>query len=345
MKKKYLRLDSSQFVTGAFFFLIIFTGCSSAQLASSQDLPTASPNDSKAKFTPKPTEPPSDLVLSHDSFSDSGLHAGSAKDSPSAASAKHEVADDLRKLITEMSDKIQSLETKLSSMNDKMDAQKFNQSLAAHSNQGKLTEVAELATDNAGIPMEEAAPIPYDPEAGFTQDIAVQTFRKALIIFQGLKLPEATLAFSDFLEKYPDHPMAGAAQFYIAEAYMKQKEYKLALQEYQKILTTYDRSSHLSDTLKQMATAETILKRSEEAARHRQLLTSLFPLSPAASDVEVALETTPVVTPSPILTEVPVAIRSATPPPHSDSAMNVPPTAPLEDKSGNENNLRKPGVK
>ncbi len=186
-----------------------------------------------------------------------------------------------------MSEKIQSLETKLSSMNDKMDAQKFHHALQTHSNRGKLTEVAEIPSDNAGAFAEDPAPIPHDPEAGFTQDAAVQNFRKALIIFQGLKYPEATLAFSDFLEKYPDHAMAGAAQFYIAEAYTKQNEPKLALQEYQKLLTTYDRSSHVADTLKQMAAAEDILKRREEAARHRQLLTSLFPLSPAASELEI----------------------------------------------------------
>ena len=160
--------------------------------------------------------------------------------------------------------------------------------MQAHSNRGKMTEVPELPTDNAGALAEEPAPIPNDPEAGFTQDAAVQNFRKALIIFQGLKYPEATLAFSDFLEKYPDHAMAGAAQFYIAEAYTKQNEPKLALQEYQKLLTTYDRSSHVADTLKQMAAAEDTLKRREEAARHRQLLTSLFPLSPAASELEIA---------------------------------------------------------
>ena len=243
-----------------------------------------------------------------------------------------------------MSDKIQSLETKLSSMNDKMDSQKFNLALLTHPNQGKATEIAELASDNAGTPIQEAAVIPHDPEAGFTQDAAVQTFRKALIIFQGLKFPEATLAFSDFLEKYPDHAMAGAAQFYIAEAYMMQKEYKLALQEYHKILTTYDRSSHLSDALAQMAIAEDHVKRTEEAARHRQLLTSLFPLSPAASTFDTTPESAPMGTPPPLLTPAALetqaapaisAPQAALPPaeaksPTQPELTHAPPTAPLE---------------
>ena len=345
---------SFQFVTrafgatsmgAAFLFSGVFTGCSSPGLTPS---PQAMAESTAAR-------PPS------------LLHASSPK-----RESVHESAEDLRKLIAEMADKIQSLETKLSSMNDKMDTQKFNLALLTHPDQGKATEINGLASDNAGTPMEEVSPIPHDPEAGFTQDAPVQNFRKALITFQGLKFPEATLAFSDFLEKYPDHPMAGAAQFYIAETYMKQKEFKLALQEYQKILTTYDRCSHLSDTLAHMAAAETILKRSEDAARHRQLLTSLFPLSPAISESEIAPETAPTSEAPPVLNSrelkhldltppgltpvattpvatTPVALKpspvtSQTPMPpaqsdpvHSDPAQSEmitpPPTAPLADRS------------
>jgi outer membrane protein assembly factor BamD (BamD/ComL family) len=62
---------------------------------------------------------------------------------------------------------------------------------------------------------------------------------------------------------------------------LKQKEYKNAAAEYERVLTSYDRSPHIADTLKELAETEDQLKLTDRAARHRQLLTSLFPQSPA----------------------------------------------------------------
>jgi TolA-binding protein len=230
------------------------------------------------------------------------------------------MVNELKKLIGEMSDKIQSLETKLSSMNDKLDAQRFGDNLRGHLEEGRAVPVREIASDKVKQPVVRSIPVPNDPEAGFTLDEAVQNFRKALIIFQGMKYPEATLAFSDFLEKYPDHPLAGSAQFYISESYMRQKEYKLAIQEFNKVLTSYDRSHHVAETLKQLSLAEEVLKLNKDASHHRQLLTSLFPLSPAASDIELSPE--PAMAPA----------LSSTPPIEHLTPNNLiaPPTAPIE---------------
>lgn len=98
------------------------------------------------------------------------------------------------------------------------------------------------------------------------------------------------MAFSEFLEKAPDHPLAGSAQFYVGESYFKQKEYKLALQEYQRVLTSYDRSPVVADTLARMITTEEILKKQPEAEKHQHLLTSLFPNSPAARSLNPSHE-------------------------------------------------------
>jgi hypothetical protein len=49
------------------------------------------------------------------------------------------------------------------------------------------------------------------------------------------------------------------------------------------VLTSYDRSSHISHTLRRMAECEEQLKMTDAAARHRQQLSALFPQSPAMS--------------------------------------------------------------
>jgi hypothetical protein len=51
------------------------------------------------------------------------------------------------------------------------------------------------------------------------------------------------------------------------------------------VLTSYDRSPHISDTLRDLAATEDALGLREQAARHRQLLSSLFAQSPAATQL------------------------------------------------------------
>jgi tol-pal system protein YbgF len=222
--------------------------------------------------------------------------------------------DDAQSLLLQLNKRLDTLEAQIASMNDKLDANRFaldklttpkndkkNQTsadsndqsapdakdLSKNSNNSKTTlaPIINHPADSAGDLV--SAPISSkDPEAGFTTDEPIQTFRKAMILFQGQKYPEAVLAFSSFLEKYPDHPLAGSSQYYVGEAYMKQKEYKLAIQEFQRVLTSYDRSAHVADTLNKMAIAEENLKNHQEAAKHRQVLSSLFPQSPAASTLQ-----------------------------------------------------------
>ena len=124
---------------------------------------------------------------------------------------------------------------------------------------------------------------PGDPEMGFTNDSTIQEFRSAIILHKAGKYPEAVLAFSAFVENYPDHPLAGTAQFYVGDSYFRQKEYGLAVREFQRVLTTYDRSTHIAQTLREISDSEDALRKSDDAARHRQLLMSLFPHSPFAT--------------------------------------------------------------
>lgn len=56
------------------------------------------------------------------------------------------------------------------------------------------------------------------------------------------------------------------------------------------MLSTYDRSTHISDALQRLMITEESIKKSDQAAQHRQLLTSLFPQSPAALPSRINFE-------------------------------------------------------
>ncbi|OFZ83041.1 MAG: hypothetical protein A2603_03380 [Bdellovibrionales bacterium RIFOXYD1_FULL_55_31] len=208
--------------------------------------------------------------------------ATKAPSSNDSESVQNQIVE-LRLLLTTLTNKVEELEGKLSAVNGKIETSQSSTRVPEPvapkpTTVGIQPHPSERSGSNVSIP-----PSPHDPEAGFVNDEAVQSYRKAMILLQARKFSEAVLAFSSFLEEYPDHALAGSAQFHVGESYFRQKEYKLSLQEFKRVLTSYDRSTHVADTLRLMADAEDALNMREDAARHRQQLRSLFPQSPAAS--------------------------------------------------------------
>jgi TolA-binding protein len=183
--------------------------------------------------------------------------------------------------------RMEALEAKIAQLNEKLDAERLALDNFVNAHSPKMSGVPAQAAETVGTPV-SAAPLAAETESGFINDSAIQVYRKAEVLLISQRYPDAILAFSNFLEKFPDHPLAGSAQFHVGEAYFKQKEYRQADQEFQKVLTSYDRSPHISETLKLMADAEDRLNKSQDAARHRQQLTSLFANSPAAQNVAQA---------------------------------------------------------
>lgn len=213
-----------------------------------------------------------------------------------ADDAQHPGTDELRAQLSQLTTKVEELQGRMGSMSDKVDATQASFEIFM-SRQGKAPVPRADAKRNFGVSSHPAEGLgkaaaasvsESDPEAGFVNDDAVLLFRKASVLYQSRKYPEAVLSFASFVEKYPDHALAGSAQYYVASSYRKQKENKLALQEYERLLTSYDRSPKVADALRDMAGIEEELKMKDEAARHRQLLSSVYPQSPAAGRTETA---------------------------------------------------------
>ena len=129
--------------------------------------------------------------------------------------------------------RLDALEAKLAAMNDKLDATQhaLDNFLTAHS--PRMSGVTTPTSEAAGAPV--AATDENTP--GFVQDSAVQLFRKANILFESERYADANLAYANFLEKYPDHPLAGSAQFKIGEGYFSvARNTNRPVQEFQKVL-------------------------------------------------------------------------------------------------------------
>ena len=213
--------------------------------------------------------------------SDSDATAKAAAEASAQATAQAQNTE-LRSVIQSLNSRLESMEGKLSEVNQKLDA--VGRPPLFDPKSPKLTGVRSHPSDTAGDRVESRAS-DADPDIGFVNDDAVSSYRQAMVGFRAARYSDAVLAFSSFIEKFADHPLAGAAQYHLGEAYFRQNEYQLALQEFQRVLTSYDHSSHVADALREMALAADRLRRPQDAARYRQQLMSMFPQSPAAEAV------------------------------------------------------------
>jgi len=70
------------------------------------------------------------------------------------------------------------------------------------------------------------------PKAGGNPE---HEYAAALATFRSREHGQAVLDFIDFMAKYPKHPLAGNAQYWIGEAYWAQRDYRQALAEFEKV--------------------------------------------------------------------------------------------------------------
>jgi tol-pal system protein YbgF len=81
-------------------------------------------------------------------------------------------------------------------------------------------------------PTPGVTPVKQAPKAGGNPE---QEYAAALATFRSREHGQAVLDFIDFMAKYPKHPLAGNAQYWIGEAYWAQRDYRQALAEFEKV--------------------------------------------------------------------------------------------------------------
>lgn len=201
-----------------------------------------------------------------------------AQATPPTASTEEKDARirDLERTVSTMTAKVEELETQVRAKN----------------NPPTLRQNFDSPKIKAGSPPK---PEIYgsDPEKGFNNDSGVQSFRQGKALFDSDRYPEAILGFSSFLETFPRHPIADHAQYFLAESYFRQGEYRIAEQEFQKLIQTFERSSRLADSYAKLALCAQKMGNAADAERYRGQLDALFPSSPASRDLKRLWSSTP----------------------------------------------------
>ena len=91
----------------------------------------------------------------------------------------------------------------------------------------------------------------------------------------------AQTAFSDFLDLYPNDPLAGNAQYWLGETYYVRSKYRSAAKAFLKGYRTYRRSSKAPDSLLKLAMSFDRLGQKEAACSSYGELKAKFPRAPS----------------------------------------------------------------
>jgi tol-pal system protein YbgF len=127
---------------------------------------------------------------------------------------------------------------------------------------------------------------------------AESAYGTALATFRAREHGQAVLEFLDFIGKYPKHPLAANAQYWIGEAYYSQRDYRQALVEFQKVLEYPLANGKVPDALLKMGLCYTNLR---EPARANDMWTRVvgeFPSSDAAGQARSFLRSRRAVAPA-----------------------------------------------
>ena len=124
-----------------------------------------------------------------------------------------------------------------------------------------------------------------------------QMYASALAMFRAREHGQAVLDFLDFLGRYPKHPLASAAQYWIGEAYFVQRDYRQAVVEFDKVLEHGPASARVPDALLRTGLAWKNLRDQARAAELWKRLVREYPKSEAARRAQEYLTSVPEGTP------------------------------------------------
>jgi len=125
------------------------------------------------------------------------------------------------------------------------------------------------------------------PKPGVSDKQAYQT---AFDLLQARKYDEAAKAFTQFLSGYASSPLADNAQYWLAQSHYVQRQFNVALPEFQKVLDKYPQSSKLPDALLKVGYCQSELGIKSAARTALQQVMRQFPDTTAARLASQQLE-------------------------------------------------------
>jgi tol-pal system protein YbgF len=212
------------------------------------------------------------------------------------AAALSRQVDSLSETLTTLTGRVDELATRLDTLTRQM---RSSQAPATSGSAAPRTPSA-APSGSAGPASPGAAPgpvaaVPQRPSAASLQP--QDLYQAAYIDFSKGSYSLAIAGFREFLRRYPDHELAGSAQYWIGEAYLSlargfgdsaqgdkaTESLEQAVQEFKKVLANYPRADKVPTALYKEALALIDLKQPAQAQARLQYLVDNFPRSEETS--------------------------------------------------------------
>jgi len=119
---------------------------------------------------------------------------------------------------------------------------------------------------------------------------AEKLYAGALALYSNREYQQATAKFQEFVADYPDHKLAGNAQYWIGECYYSQKRFAEAAEEFAKVEKAYPASHKVPAALLKKGLSLAELKRMPEAQAALQRIVERYGQSEEAAKAKEKLE-------------------------------------------------------
>ncbi len=119
---------------------------------------------------------------------------------------------------------------------------------------------------------------------------AEKLYANALALYSGREYQQATAKFEEFVGLYPDHKLAGNAQYWIGECYYSQKRFAEAAEEFAKVEKDFPASHKIPAALLKRGLSLAELKRMPEAQAALQRIVERHGQSEEAAKAKEKLE-------------------------------------------------------
>ncbi|WP_455387873.1 tol-pal system protein YbgF, partial [Petrachloros mirabilis] len=148
--------------------------------------------------------------------------------------------------------------------------------------------VSSTATERAEATEGSIEPAPQPVATPTEQSDKVQ-YERLLGLFRDGNLEEARQGFSSFLTEYPNSDLAPNARYWLGESYYGKKDYKQAIDSYDRVELDYPQSEKVPAAILKKGYAYLALKDKKRASSAFKQVVTLYPKSPEAGKAHVKL--------------------------------------------------------
>jgi tol-pal system protein YbgF len=150
---------------------------------------------------------------------------------------------------------------------------------------GQRSSIEDVPKPSPALPMASTAPGP-SPASGPSPE---RTYAAAMANFQAEEYGQAVLEWTDLSRSFPGHPLAANAQYWIAEAYYRQRDFRQALIEFRTVINGHTKSQQVPEAWLKVGLCHRALEDPSRAREAWEHLTAAFPATSAAAEARALL--------------------------------------------------------